>query len=158
MVTAGNYKPKIDDDYGGAVEPSARLEEDLERLVVPISFHPEDNPMEKHDHPTARQRLGDSEAGLGSAATLSSGDADAIRELRGVQYVAEGVHQNVHVRTGAKRWFTRLHGTDLQLPLIRRAWTFRTGRFFGAREQSNHLFKAPRGVERACEVQFRLLP
>src|SRR5438874_1019773 len=44
MVTAGNYKPKIDDDFGGAVEPSARLEEDLERLVVPISFHPEDNP------------------------------------------------------------------------------------------------------------------
>ena len=92
--------------------------------------------MEKHDHPTARQRLGDSEAGLGSAATLSSSDADAIRELRGVQYVAEGVHQNVHVKAGAKRWFTRLHGTDLQLPLIRRAWTFRSGRFFGAREQA----------------------
>src|SRR5207245_1161349 len=61
MVTAGNYKPKIDDDFGGAVEPSARLEEDLERLVVPISFHPEDNPMEKHDHPTARQRFGEAD-------------------------------------------------------------------------------------------------
>src|SRR5207247_4627642 len=130
MVTAGNYKPKIDDDIGGVVEPSARHDErdrspfsvlrspffvqngeprteNRERLVVPVAFHPEDNPMEKHDHPTARQRLGDSEAGLGSAATLSSSDAGAIRELRGVQYVAEGVHQNVHVRTGAKRWFTR---------------------------------------------------
>ena len=35
--------------------------------------------MEKHDHPTARQRLGDLEAGLGSAATLTSADAEAIR-------------------------------------------------------------------------------
>src|SRR5438874_4779656 len=95
--------------------------------------HPEDDPMEKHDHPTARQRLGDSEAGLGSAATLTAADADAIRAIRGVQYVAEGLHQNVHVAADAKRWFTRLHGTDLQLPLIRRAWTFPNCRFFSAR-------------------------
>ena len=73
---------------------------------------------------------------LGSAATLTSSDAQAIARLRGVQYVAEGVHQNAHVSVGARRWFTRLHGTDLQLPLIRRAWVFRSGRFFSAREQS----------------------
>src|SRR6478672_10368402 len=143
VVTAGNYKPKADDDFGGtAVEPSARLERDREEVaplhdaVVRAAFHPEDDPMEKHDHPTARQRLGDSEAGLGSAATLTAADADAIRGIRGVQYVAEGLHQNVHVVSGEKRWFTRLHGTDLQLPQIRRAWTLRSGRFFSAREQS----------------------
>src|SRR6266508_124574 len=101
-----------------------------------LAFHPEDDPMEKHDHPTARQRLGDSEAGLGSAATLTAADAAAIRGIRGVQYVAEGLHQNVHVKTGDKRWFTRVHGTDLRLPLIRRAWTIRSGRFFNAGEQS----------------------
>jgi putative ABC transport system permease protein len=162
-VTAGNYKPKADDDFGGAVEPSSRREDrdsgrDAESVAlqtidsdspartaiwnprdrdeVRLVLHPEDDPMEKHDHPTARQRLGDSEAGLGSAATLTSADADAIRQVRGVQYVAEGVHQNIHAKAGSKRWFTRLHGTDLQLPLIRRAWTFRSGRFFGAREQA----------------------
>jgi putative ABC transport system permease protein len=53
-----------------------------------------------------------------------------------VQYVAEGLHQNAHIAAGDKRWFTRLHGTDLQLPLIRRAWTQRGGRFFSSREQS----------------------
>src|SRR5437588_10644968 len=76
MVTAGNYKPKIDDDFGGAVEPSARHDEgdrspfsvlrsaffvqngerrteNRERSVIRVAFHPEDNPMEKHDHPTA---------------------------------------------------------------------------------------------------------
>jgi putative ABC transport system permease protein len=162
VVTAGNYKVKSTDDFGGgAVEPSAALEphDDFRRatlsaapgrrgdgislarhllsIVEPtLLAHPEDDPMEKHDHPTARQRLGDSEAGLGSAATLTADDADAIRGIRGVQYVAEGLHQNVHVAADSKRWFTRLHGTDLQLPLIRRAWTFRSGRFFNSSEQS----------------------
>jgi len=144
VVTAGNYKVKSTDDYGGgAVEPSAvlRTPDPLWRRALSIVeptllAHPEDDPMEKHDHPTARQRLGDSEAGLGSAATLTADDADAIRGIRGVQYVAEGLHQNVHVAADSKRWFTRLHGTDLQLPLIRRAWTFRSGRFFNSGEQS----------------------
>src|SRR5258705_7686678 len=170
VVTAGNYKVKATDDFGGgAVEPSAALRstdgpQDMNRgdrrnrkgetlmfsarsansavkrlgsfLVPTLLAHPEDDPMEKHDHPTARQRLGDSEAGLGSAATLTAADADAIRAIRGVQYVAEGLHQNVHVKSGDKRWFTRLHGTDERLPLIRRAWTMRSGRFFSASEQS----------------------
>src|SRR5262244_2863854 len=143
VVTAGNYKVKATDDFGGgAVEPSAALRpaspiDAFLSLISPTLYaHPEDDPMEKHDHPTARQRLGDSEAGLGSAATLTAADADAIRGIRGVQYVAEGLHQNVHVVSAEKRWFTRLHGTDLQLPLIRRAWTFRSGRFFSSGEQS----------------------
>jgi putative ABC transport system permease protein len=53
-----------------------------------------------------------------------------------VQYVAEGIHQNIHLKAGDRRWFTRLHGTDVRLPLIRRAWTFGSGRFFSSREQS----------------------
>jgi len=154
VVTAGNYKVKSTEDFGGgAVEPSAALRLDEEPLsasapfsrvgsrekgsdIVRVAFHPEDDPMEKHNHPTAKQRLGDSEAGLGSAATLTSMDAEAIRGLSGVQYVAEGLHQNIHVKAGEKRWFTRLHGTDTRLPLIRRAWTLGNGRFFSAREQS----------------------
>ena len=150
VVTAGNYKVKTNDDYGGtAVEPSAFYDDSRDsvrlrsavwdpRRQAPfrLVLHPEDDPMEKHDHPTARQRLGDGEAGLGSAATLTAADAEAIRSLRGVQYVAEGLHQNAHVKAGDKKWFTRLHATDVQLPLIRRAWTFAGGRFFTAREQS----------------------
>jgi putative ABC transport system permease protein len=149
VVSAGNYKIKSTEDFGGgAVEPSAALRpaDDLRvRAAIwdpdraapfRLAFHPEDDPMEKHNHPTAKQRLGDSEAGLGSAATLTSADAEAIRSLPGVQYVAEGLHQNVHVKAGDKRWFTRLHGTDVRLPLIRRAWTFGSGHFFNAREQA----------------------
>jgi putative ABC transport system permease protein len=137
VVTAGNYKMKTEEDFGGVVDHQGRRDDWSQFRLVDAAFHPENDPMEKHDHPTARQRLGDLEAGLGSAATLTSADADAIRAIPGVQYVAEGVHQNAHVVAGSRRWFTRLNGSDVQLPLIRRAWTFSRGRFFTAREQRN---------------------
>jgi hypothetical protein len=147
VVTAGNYKAKTEDDGGGVVDHQARLNSQFtigrnpqstirHDDVVLAGFHPEDDPMEKHDHPTARQRLGDVEAGLGAAATLTPADADAIRQLRGVQFVSEGIHENVHASAGDRKWFTRLHGGDVELPSIRRSWTFTAGRFFTAREQS----------------------
>ena len=104
--------------------------------AVKAAFHPEDDPMEKHDHPTARQRLGDLEAGLGSAATMTFDDADAIRKMNGVQYVAGGIHENARAHFGEKRWFTRMHGTDVMMPSIKRSWTFTGGRFFSEREQN----------------------
>ncbi|MSO35747.1 MAG: FtsX-like permease family protein [Acidobacteria bacterium] len=155
-IRAGNWRPKItDSDEAVAHQGDAResLRHPLDRRnpdVLPIAFHPEDDPMEKHDHPTARQRLGDLEAGLGSAATMTFDDAEALRQLPGVQYVAGGIHENVRVHldpsTGSgspratsrgdqKRWFTRMHGTDVMMPSIKRAWTFTSGRFFTEREQ-----------------------
>src|SRR5579859_5199081 len=106
VVTAGNYKLKTDDDYG-VVEPATwhrprgRRESVMHSAILDprqkarlILVHPEDDPLAVHDHPLASQRLGDSEAGLGAAATLTSADADAIRRLSGVQFVSEGVHNN----------------------------------------------------------------
>jgi putative ABC transport system permease protein len=158
-IKAGNWKPKTEDS-GGAVAHQGDAEDSL-RLpvdelmpempnagdafagddVVPI-LHPEDDPMEKHDHPLAWQRLGDLEAGLGASATLSFADAEAIRELPGVQYVACGVHGNARVHYasqsgGDKRWFTRMHGTDLHLLDIKRTWTVQSGRFFTEAEQDD---------------------
>ena len=140
-IRAGNWRPKVtDSDEAVAHQGDAResLTHPLHRLnedVVKIAFHPEDDPMEKHDHPTARQRLGDLEAGLGSAATMTFDDAEAIRDMPGVQYVAGGIHENVRVHFDKKRWFTRMHGTDVMMPSIKRAWTFSAGRFFTEREQ-----------------------
>ena len=155
-IRAGNWRPKItDSDEAVAHQGDAResLQHPLDRLnddVVKIAFHPEDDPMEKHDHPTARQRLGDLEAGLGSAATMTFDDAEAIRQLSGVQYVAGGIHENIRVyydpstssgspraepRGEQQRWFTRMHGTDVMMPSIKRAWMFTSGRFFTEREQ-----------------------
>ncbi len=156
-IRAGNWRPKVtDSDEAVAHQGDAResLRHPLHRLnddVAKIAFHPEDDPMEKHDHPTARQRLGDLEAGLGSAATMTFDDAEAIRQMPGVQYVAGGIHENIRVhldpstssgpsraesRGDKKRWFTRMHGTDVMMPSIKRAWTFTGGRFFSEREQN----------------------
>jgi putative ABC transport system permease protein len=96
-----------------------------------IAAHPEDDPMEKHNHPTSRERLGDSAAGLGAAATLTRDDANAVRDqVKGVQFVAAGVHESARVVLDDRRWFTRLHGTESDMPRIRRTWTFTQGRFF----------------------------
>jgi putative ABC transport system permease protein len=137
LIKAGNYKTKGDE----AIEvqaPHARLAPLFDRILNAISpdvlAHPENDPMEKHDHPTAADRLGDREAGLGAAATLTQEDADAIADLPGVADVASGVHENAKVFAGERRWFTRLHGTDVDLPRIRRAHVVSVGRFFAERE------------------------
>jgi len=148
-ISAGNWKPKTEDS-GAAVAHQGDAGDTLtlpvpdlapqpleDRSDVVRTSHPENDPMEKHDHPLAWQRLGDLEAGLGAAATLSFADAAAIRDLDGVQYVACGVHANARVFVDQKRWFTRMHGTDLQLLDIKRTWTLTAGRFFTAREQEN---------------------
>ena len=147
-VVAGNYKMKGEDVGGGVEDHTARFETREDRIgnglramlattAPDLVFvrHPEDDPMEKHDHPTARQRLGDSAAGLGSAATLTRDDAAAIRRgVPGVQYVSAGVHESARVVLGSRRWFTRLHGAEPDLRLIRRSWSWKYGRFFSERE------------------------
>ena len=141
-IRAGNWRPKqAESDEPIAHQGDAResLKHPLDRIkddVVKAAYHPEDDPMEKHDHPTSRQRLGDLEAGLGAAATMTFADADAIRAMSGVQYVAGGIHENARVHVGDKRWFTRMHGTDVMMPSIKRAWAFSAGRFFTEREQN----------------------
>lgn len=145
VVRAGNYS--VEGEGGGFGGGDAHAAAEIPRAAPgrvggywPLSvaslilFHPEDDPMEKHDHPTAADRLGDSRAGLGSAATLTLADAEAIRRIRGVLRVASGVHENVELRAGEERWMTRLHGTDVNLPSVRQALVFPQGRFFSAGE------------------------
>ena len=133
QVTAGNYRTK-GDGGGGVLAPHGFLLW-LDEWLAPTAYaHPENDPMEKHDHPTAADRLGDNKAGLGGAATLTQEDANAIAEIPGVADVAPGVHENIRAYAGERRWFTRLHGTDVDLLLIRRAHAVAHGRFFSQRE------------------------
>jgi putative ABC transport system permease protein len=150
IITAGNYKVRTADEQEAVEENAAFIPRADRESPFHIGvfhpgnaprlirvFHPEDDPFAIHDHPTAAQRLGDAEAGLGSAATLTSADANAIRKINGVQFVSEGVHENAHVTFRDKRWFTRLHGDDVSLPNIRRAWKIERGRFYSGSEESN---------------------
>jgi putative ABC transport system permease protein len=140
IVTAGNYQAQRERPPDDAIEMGAvrNPEEAMRPNLQMAMFHPEDDPFAIHDHPTARQRLGDSEAGLGAAATLTIDDANAIRQIKGVQYACEGIHENVHVAAGDIRWFTRVHGDDSSLPEIRRTWKFVHGGFFSARQQKKN--------------------
>jgi putative ABC transport system permease protein len=137
-VVAGNYRMKGESGGGGTEDHNGWLDADepvSPRQDIALVSHPEDDPMEKHDHPTSRQRLGDAAAGLGAAATLTRGDAAAIREeISGVQYVSAGVHESARVLAGDRKWFTRLHGAETDLPRIRRSWTWKYGRFFSRGE------------------------
>lgn len=101
--------------------------------------HEEDDPMEMHDHPLARERLGDMAAGLGSASTLTRADARAVAEqVKGVRFVVSGVHENARIFVAdspdKRQWFTRLHGTEADLPQVRAGWVFTHGRFLSERD------------------------
>ncbi len=74
--------------------------------------------------------------GSGTSSALTVEDADAIRnEIPGVQYLAAGVQMQAQVVAGNQNWFTRIQGTDIDLPLIR-AWPTRVGGFFSAQDVS----------------------
>ncbi len=112
--------------------------DDTRAKWVFMRVHEEDDPFAVHDHPTAAQRLGDSMAGLGAAATLTRKDADAVRAMPGVQYVASSVQEDQRLKvvegTEEKTWFTYMRGTDDTLPMIRTGWVFPRGAFFTAED------------------------
>jgi putative ABC transport system permease protein len=164
VVTSGNYQPREEQHTEGAAGDEARLDDahGQKRRGIPvresgpigspmrivlwrpgegrlIRAHFEDDPTALHNHPTAKERLGDAAAGLGAASTLTREDADAIRrEIQGIQHVASGVHENARVYAGSDNkgpmWFTRLHGTEADLSVIRTGWTFPHGSFLTQRE------------------------
>ncbi|MGE0813440.1 MAG: ABC transporter permease [Vicinamibacterales bacterium] len=67
--------------------------------------------------------------GQGNASTLTPEDADALRDVPGVQYLAAGVNTRAQVVAGNLNWGTQVQGTDVDLPLIR-SWPELYGRFF----------------------------
>jgi putative ABC transport system permease protein len=68
-------------------------------------------------------------SGLGSADTLTPGDADAIGAVAGVAYRAAGVSDRAFMSVGSVRHFGRIHGTDVAFPLLY-DWRFEAGEFF----------------------------
>jgi putative ABC transport system permease protein len=54
----------------------------------------------------------------------------------GVQYIAAGTQMQAQVVAANQNWFTRIQGTDVDLPLIR-AWTVAYGTFFSPQDVSS---------------------
>ncbi|MCA1649657.1 MAG: ABC transporter permease [Acidobacteria bacterium] len=67
--------------------------------------------------------------GQGMSNTLMPEDAQALRDLPGVQYVAAGVNSRGQVIAGNQNWSTQVQGTEVDLPLIR-SWPTKFGAFF----------------------------
>jgi putative ABC transport system permease protein len=74
--------------------------------------------------------------GQGMSTTLMPGDADALRTLPGVQYVAAGVNSRAQVIAGNQNWSTQIQGTDVDFPLIR-SWRPKFGAFFTQQDVSS---------------------
>ncbi|MPZ19402.1 MAG: FtsX-like permease family protein [Luteitalea sp.] len=67
--------------------------------------------------------------GQGATSTLTPADADALREVPGVQGVSPGVSTRAQVVTTAANWSTQVQGAGADLPVIR-AWPLEQGSFF----------------------------
>jgi putative ABC transport system permease protein len=67
--------------------------------------------------------------GGGMSTTLTPADAEALRQLPGVQYLAAGVQSRAQLVAGNQNWSTQIQGTDVELPLIRN-WPTKYGSFF----------------------------
>jgi putative ABC transport system permease protein len=67
--------------------------------------------------------------GGGMSTTLTPDDAEALRQLPGVQYLAAGVNARAQLIAGNQNWSSQIQGTDVELPLIR-SWPTKYGSFF----------------------------
>src|SRR6266540_1426407 len=76
--------------------------------------------------------------GLGSATTLTPGDADAIgRGVTGIKAYAAGVRLRGWIAAGAQRFYGQVLGTDGSFAPIF-GWRFDEGRFFSASDVAAH--------------------
>ena len=67
-------------------------------------------------------------SGLGAATTLTLEDAEAIRDIAGVQHVAPGVRNRAFVTAAHRKFFTQVRGTHRSLADIH-GWEWLGGRF-----------------------------
>jgi putative ABC transport system permease protein len=73
--------------------------------------------------------VGGVRGGAGTTTNLTPEDAEALRELPDVQYVAESVGSRLQLIYTNQNWNTSVEGTNVDLPMIR-SWPVKYGSFF----------------------------
>jgi putative ABC transport system permease protein len=73
--------------------------------------------------------MGGVRGGGGTSTRLTQADADAIRALPEIEYVAESASTRTQLIYGAQNWNTSVEGTNVDLPIIR-SWPLKFGTFF----------------------------
>ncbi len=67
--------------------------------------------------------------GQGSSVRLVPADAELLRDLPEIQYVAESINARLQLIVGNQNWSTNVEGTNVDLPSIR-SWPLKYGSFF----------------------------
>src|SRR5262245_35751459 len=67
--------------------------------------------------------------GQGMSSSLTAEDAQALRQVPGIQYVAAGGHSRGQVIAGNQNWSTQVQGTDVDMQQIKN-WPTKYGSFF----------------------------
>jgi len=67
--------------------------------------------------------------GQGSSVRLVPADAELLRDLPEIQYVAESLNARLQLIVGNQNWSTNVEGTNVDLPSIR-SWPLKYGSFF----------------------------
>ncbi|MEO8482520.1 MAG: ABC transporter permease [Acidobacteriota bacterium] len=73
--------------------------------------------------------VGGVRGGSGTGVSLLPEDAEALRDIPDVQYVAESVQTRLQLIYGSQNWNTSVEGTNVDLPAIR-SWPLSYGSFF----------------------------
>jgi putative ABC transport system permease protein len=73
--------------------------------------------------------------GQGQSNTLMPEDAEALRDVPGVQFVVAVASTRAQVVSGNQNWSTNVEGTDIEMPLIR-TWPTKYGAFFSPQDVS----------------------
>ncbi|MEW5982185.1 MAG: ABC transporter permease [Acidobacteriota bacterium] len=71
--------------------------------------------------------------GSGASARLTVDDANALREIQGVQYLSINVNTRAQIISGNQNWQSRIQGVEPDLPNIR-VWPVDKGQFFSAQD------------------------
>ena len=79
--------------------------------------------------PGSADAVGGVRGGGGTGVRMFPEDAEALRDLQSVQYVAESVNGRSQLIYGNTNWNTSLEGTNVDLPTIR-SWPLKYGSFF----------------------------
>jgi len=74
--------------------------------------------------------------GQGMASSLTAEDAQALRQVPGVQYVSAGVNSRGQVIAGNQNWSTQVQGADVDIQPIR-SWPTKYGAFFTQQDVSS---------------------
>jgi putative ABC transport system permease protein len=74
--------------------------------------------------------------GMGSASTLTAGDANAIKDIHGVAYESSVVRVRTWLSHNADKQFTQVYGVDVDYPKMT-DWSFEDGKFFKASAVEN---------------------